>query len=862
MPWPEDDEKPTGPPLEVVGGDDKGRRTGFRSRAAIVQLVVAAAAAVIVAICGISSIQRIGAPYPGFFVWENLFVPAVGLPSWPGAASGLEYHSWLLAADGRPLRTSADLDAILATKRVGETVAYEAERGGERYVVRVPVSAFGFESWAVSTGVYFFDSVVLLLLAVAMLYLKPGDPAPMAVFYFAVAQALYLATSIDLFGPYRFRVAYFFFAGLTPTATLYMLSRFPVERKRGRGVDLALLVALAGSVTYGALSNLAFFRNPSLLLALDRIVHVAMAGSALAAFAFFAWHFFTARSEAVRQRTLVVMLGSIGAFLPTMVFLIAFYSGALSLPFNFLAIPFVLFPLGIGYAVARHDLFDVDTVIKRTIVYATLSVLVFGSYSLIIGLFDYFFENATPVASRIAEGILIVALVLVTNPSRQRLQEVVNRLYDRRRYEYRDVVRATARAFTRILELDRLVPAVLELIDTTLQPEFARIYTMTGPVPRLRGELVHPPGQSAAMRTPQGEGVEEKLEPMAALVCRAEGVLDARRPSSKDAREQAAATAMTAIGADLAAGMTLEGRAVGFLLVGPKRSGGAHRRDEVDLLRTIADQLAVALHNAEAFRTIDAMARDLEGKNVELGRALEELRSAQDELVVKERLAAVGELASAVAHTIRNPLAGMRASAQQAAIELADHPSTDLVEAFVRETDRLSARIDALLNFARPFHPEPRPVVLAELAREAVAQTRGKAEAKGLVVHVDAAEDAGAVRVDPALFEQLTIELVANAIDASPRGGAVVVGVGVDGSGQRWVEVRDGGPGIPQEKASELFRMFFTTKAKGTGIGLATVKKIADAHGATITVGSAREGGACFRVTLPPASQALALERR
>ncbi|HYC56082.1 MAG TPA: ATP-binding protein [Candidatus Binatia bacterium] len=817
-------------------------------------------AAVIVLVCGLSSLARIGSPYPGFFVWENLFVPAVGLPSWPGAASGLRYHSWLRSADAAPLATAADLDAIVSKKALGHSITYQAEHGHDRYTVGIPVTVFGVESWAVSTGVYFLNSFVLLLLAMAMLFVKPGDPAPMAVFYFAIAQALYLATAIDLFGPYRFRLAYFFFAGLTPTATLYMLSRFPVERRRGPGGDVALLGALAASLAYGLLSNVAFFRNPDLLLALDRMVHVAMAGSALAAFVFFAWHFLTARSEAVRQRTLVVLLGSLGAFLPTMIFLLAFYGGIVSLPFNFLAVPFMLFPLGIGYAVARHDLFDIDTVIKRTIVYATLSAFVFATYSVVIGLFDYFFENATPVASRIAEGILIVALVLVTNPSRQRIQAAVNRLYDRGRYEYRVVVASAARAFTRILELDHLVPAVLELIDTTLQPEFARVYTSGQGLPRLRGELLHPPGQSPQLHTSSSALTEAGLQSLAHVLTRQEAVLDARRPSRHAPAE--AISAMAASGADLAVGMTLEGRPVGFLLVGPKRSGGMHTREDVDLLRTIANQLAVALHNAEAFRTIDALARDLEGKNVELAGALEELRSAQDELVVKERLAAVGELASAVAHTIRNPLAGMRASAQQATIELADHPSTDLVEAFVRETDRLSARIDALLNFARPFYPEPRIVVLGDLLTEAVAQTRGKAEARGVVVHVEKGTEALAVRVDPALFEQLAIELVANAIDASPRGGAVIVVAAQTQDGQRYLEVRDAGPGIPEEKAGELFRMFFTTKAKGTGIGLATVKKIADAHGATITVGRASEGGACFRVTLPAAAMASPLERR
>ena len=193
-----------------------------------------------------------------------------------------------------------------------------------------------------------------------------------------------------------------------------------------------------------------------------------------------------------------------------------------------------------------------------------------------------------------------------------------------------------------------------------------------------------------------------------------------------------------------------------------------------------------------------------------------------------------------MAHTIRNPLAGMRASAQQASIELADHPVTELVDAFVRETDRLSSRIDSLLDFARPFHVGSVATSLGEIARRAAEQVRGRARERRITIDESRVCDDARAMVDPVLFEQLTVELIANAVDASPTGGTVTLATS-RGVGASWLEVRDEGPGIPADRRERMFRMFFTTKAKGTGIGLATVKRIADAHHATIEVRDAWE---------------------
>ncbi|MFT4569290.1 MAG: signal transduction histidine kinase [Hyphomicrobiaceae bacterium] len=810
---------------------------------------VATLTVLVVVVCAITSLGRLGAPFPGFFVWENLFVPAVGGPTWTGVASGLEYHSWLVEADGTTLANIEDLQSVLNDRGAGEKVLYRAERKGHSYEIAVPLMRLDLPAYAVSLGIYLFDAIILTALGLVLLYTRPRDPGVRGVFYFCCAQALYLSTSVDLFGPYHFRAAYFFFAGLTPTCTFYMISHFPVARTRARWEDPALVIAAFGSLAFGVASYVSFFNHHHLLLTLDTMVHVTMAAGALAAFAFFARHFAWAHNDLDRERAKIVLVASLGAFLPTMVFLLAFYFGNLRVPFNFLALPFVLFPIGIGYAVARHDLFGVDRVIKRAIAYAATTAVLLTAYLMIIGGFDVLFENATQAASRVAEGGLIAVLIVASGPSHRRLQRVVDRLYDRRRYNYREVVSQASQAFATELEFSRLVPSALTLIDEALTPVSISLVSIDENGAALeRGLLLHEIGGRRQIEFSQDSQPDPVLKRVARGVAN-HTVLRASDLEASNALTSDSAAALQAIEGSVAVGFSVEDREVGLLIVGPRRAGGLHTSDDIALLRTIADQLAVALTNARSYDTIDVLNRDLASKNVDLETANTELRAAQRELVLKERLAAVGELAGAVAHTIRNPLAGMRAAAQQAKIELGEHPTTEIVDDFIFETDRLNHRIGALLDFSRPFEPSPRRTKLAELSQMAVQAVSGKAKLASVTIQA-VGPQALTVNVDFDLFEQLWIELLSNAVEAATPDGRVVTAWGDDGHGA-WIEVRDSGAGIPPEKKDELFRLFFTTKPEGTGIGLATVKKVADRHRATLEVFDAEEGGAGFRVRLP-----------
>jgi signal transduction histidine kinase len=277
----------------------------------------------------------------------------------------------------------------------------------------------------------------------------------------------------------------------------------------------------------------------------------------------------------------------------------------------------------------------------------------------------------------------------------------------------------------------------------------------------------------------------------------------------------------------------------------------SRRRDEIATLGRAFEQMRLELG-----RSRGALEERLEERERLIGmlvRANEDLRAAQARLIEAERFAAIGELSAAVAHGIRNPVAGIKAAAQLAKFDLpAPHPLHETIRDILDEANKLEARIKTLLDFSRPFQPHWAPCRVERVVADALASLRGQLAAHGVEAHVDLPPTLPDVQLDYAQIEQVFLALLSNAIEAMPEGGTITVAGRVAADGRRLhLDVRDTGPGIPPEQQARIFTLFFTTKSSGTGFGLAVVKKIVDSHGGTITVASEVGKGTRFAIELP-----------
>ena len=246
---------------------------------------------------------------------------------------------------------------------------------------------------------------------------------------------------------------------------------------------------------------------------------------------------------------------------------------------------------------------------------------------------------------------------------------------------------------------------------------------------------------------------------------------------------------------------------------------------------------------------------DAEGRVVLLlpeGRNVTPIKEAQRrETAMLRALAAIGESASVLAHEIKNPITGINIALRAVADRLgADHQ--ELLEDLVSRMQRLEQTMRRTLSFARPLDLRPARCGAGELARGAAVTLQPLAESRGVRLEVEERGATPPLEVDPGLIEEVLVNLVRNGIEAVPAGGRVRLSSGPDGGGGAvLLEVEDDGPGIPASQLPQLFKPFVTTKAEGTGLGLAVCKKIVEAHGGTIDAGRSELGGARFRVRLP-----------
>jgi signal transduction histidine kinase len=264
-------------------------------------------------------------------------------------------------------------------------------------------------------------------------------------------------------------------------------------------------------------------------------------------------------------------------------------------------------------------------------------------------------------------------------------------------------------------------------------------------------------------------------------------------------------------------------------------------------------------------RPIEPRGRD---EIAELARAFarmtEQLRQSRAQLVQSERLASIGQMAAAVAHGLRNPLASLRAAAQLAQHRVDGPPTAvrEALSAIIGQVDRLDLRIAHLLTFSRPGSLHPRRESVRALVDSALSGFGELLRGRGVELVVTVAPALPEIVVDPMRLEQALTEIVSNALDAMPDGGRLQIDArsdgaepGTDGVGVT-LEISDSGRGIPAEVLPNVCEPFFTTRPEGTGLGLAIAKRFVEETGGRLAVDSTVGHGTTIRIWLPAAAVA------
>ena len=292
----------------------------------------------------------------------------------------------------------------------------------------------------------------------------------------------------------------------------------------------------------------------------------------------------------------------------------------------------------------------------------------------------------------------------------------------------------------------------------------------------------------------------------------------------------------------VALGFSSEDQVLGVLILRDERLREAYSTDEIELFRGVATSIGITLQNSQVY----------------------------ERMKERDRLAALGQMAAGLAHEIRNPLGSIKGAAQylqpgQSAATTREG-TREFLDIIIEEVNRLNKIVSQFLDYARPYRGEQRQLDVADVLKKTLALFAKEAEGHGKVeIITDFAAGMPPVRADAEQLLQVFLNLSLNALQAMPGGGKLWISTALRRSTRRGataafleVRFRDAGVGIPAGDLKNLFIPFFTTKEKGTGLGLPISQRIIENHGGTIEVRSQPGEGATFTVLLPIEADAYA----
>jgi signal transduction histidine kinase len=287
--------------------------------------------------------------------------------------------------------------------------------------------------------------------------------------------------------------------------------------------------------------------------------------------------------------------------------------------------------------------------------------------------------------------------------------------------------------------------------------------------------------------------------------------------------------------------MVSKGHTVGVLQVLNKRGKSSFNADDLEMLTILADLVAIALENAKLYTRLSEKFALTE----------EELKFTQEKLIRSERLAALGKLSQGVAHEVRNPVMVIGGFARRLQKQCGNvEPVLKSTEVILRETERLERMVMDIESFCRLPQPVLQPVPASTVLDRLLEDLADKFNSQGIGIKRDFREPLPRLQADAKLLELALSNIISNAIEAMPGGGLLELGMDLQAD-KLLISIRDSGVGIAAEDLANIFDPFFTSKTRGSGLGLTAAHRIISDHSGEITVSSELGKGTEVRIALP-----------
>lgn len=548
------------------------------------------------------------APDRGWIAMVQLGPQVVAVARPLGYEAGLRDGDRIVRLNGESYETFDELWGLLDYE-IGRVNVYEIERAGSLITVELENRPLGFRRVFMQSGIFWILGVGIAALGFLVFAMKPFHPPSWAFLIMCTAAGVmipHFAPSHHVFEPAFLNNVVLFLVPLAPATVLTLAMLFPQRKPALADRWYWLLLPYALSIGLGAASRYfgtwVGFLPPALLT----VIYLYLLGSVLTFLASAVADYFRTHSVAVRLQSLVIFTGVTLAFLVPAVELTSNLLLGISIFPNLIiayATCLFFFPLSIGYAIARHDLFEISTVVRRTYGYILSSGAVVGAYGILLSLLNLTaFANVSESAGfRIA---FLLAVAFTFEPVHRRSQRFVDRVFYRQRYDYRKTLRETTEAMAGILEPRRVHTTLLGALVDEMVLENGMLLLPDEATREFRAELTMGYASGERDRTTLGfdDPLVRQLERSQNPLFRHDVDLN---PDFEGVRTRLQER-FDALEAEAVIGMQVQSKTIGLVALGQKKSGRMFSLQDLDLLQTIAHQTAIALQNAKLFDDLSA----------------------------------------------------------------------------------------------------------------------------------------------------------------------------------------------------------------------------------------------------------------
>ncbi|WP_089937123.1 GAF domain-containing sensor histidine kinase [Candidatus Entotheonella palauensis] len=843
--------------------------------------ILALAALALTLFCGLASARWIGTPFPGFFVLANRVIASVSLPHWPVAHHEPIYQHAVVAVNGQPVTTSQALYATIRQSPPGSAFTYTLDQAGNISQVTFPSLPLTGKDYGLIFIAYLFLGLVTALIGIGVWFLQPSSAAAQAQLFTNLSIGLFALSGTDLYLTQWFFRAHVMGEAFISAGVIHMTLVFPVDRL-GRHRRLFILLPYIAALILSVAYQLALYQ-PTVYSLIHHLCEGWIGVAGVVFLGKIVWDYFTTDSYLIRQKIRVVFFGGLAGYaFPAAVLIYSGISGG-EVPVNYMAFAAFLFPLSVGYAIVKHNLFDIDTLLKRVAYYLALTAILTLVYIAFLTVLNLTLHSTDLARTQLFPLFFTLGVVFLLNPLRNHLQRAVDRVFFRLHYDPVKVQAAVSASLAVTLRLDEIIHLIWSTINATLGVKQGSI-------------LLLAPDEKRYVSSYSETGQTSYIDADHPLI---RAMQQGQALSRHEVQYGAWPPSLTPLDAQFLIPLMFKEELIGLIILGNKESGTFFSADDLNFLNTLAHQSALSIANALSYQALQVLNANLEQKvdertrelahaNTELNASLTELEQAYHDLqrsheylLQAERMAALGRLTANIAHEINTPL-GASLTSLKLIKDLVEEYQTSIGDAGVSAQDHhdIAAEMDQLVYVTSQWLEKAATYIrslkvhnsdfgqakdvsfpVLEVIEDVQLLLAHRLRLSQCHLKLTCTSTAPFLRGDPGRLSQVMTNLIVNAIDAYQESGRAggEIRVEVQDTGNR-VEIRvsDQGSGIAAEHLEQIFEPFFSTKSSGagTGLGLPIVRDIVtNVFGGAMRVESILGEGSVFVVRLPKAPQ-------